>query len=84
MRANGTVLWRGRLAAAMHPRIQKFLSSFAEDAALVDIDCDVCEAHVLALAKEGFFRPRELKRVMRAYERARALARARIKRTGGV
>lgn len=64
----------------MHPVAQQSLSSFAEDAALVDIDIDVGEVHALALARAGLFRPRELRRVLRAYEHARTSVRRLLSR----
>jgi argininosuccinate lyase len=59
----------------MHPLARAYLSSFAEDAALVDIDIDVAEAHALALTRAGLFTRREAAKVLRAYERARRSAR---------
>ncbi len=73
-------LWRGRLAAEMHPAARRFLSSFAEDLALVDTDIDVGEAHVLELARGRLFSRRELARVLRAYEAARRDARRILSR----
>jgi argininosuccinate lyase len=64
-------LWRGPLAGNMHPLAQAFLSSFAEDLALVDIDIDVTEAHALALGKAGLFDKKGLALVLKACEDAR-------------
>jgi len=64
-------LWRGPLAGSMHPLAQAFLSSFAEDLALVDIDIDVTEAHALALARAGMFDKKGLASVLKACEDAR-------------
>src|SRR5260370_593904 len=59
-------LWRGRLSASMHPLAQHFLSSFAEDADLAQIDIDVAGAHALSLARGGLFTRGELRRLPRA------------------
>jgi len=64
----------------MHPLARDYLSSFAEDAGLVDIDIDVAEAHAVALARSGVFTKRELRRVLRAYERSRSRARREVGR----
>lgn len=64
-------LWRGPLAGSMHPLAQAFLSSFAEDLALVDIDIDVTEAHALALGKAGLFDKKGMVSVLKACEDAR-------------
>lgn len=75
-------LWRGPLAGSMHPLAQAFLSSFAEDLALVDIDIDVTEAHALALGRAGMFDRKALSRVLKACEDARKKVRPLISRGG--
>ena len=69
-------LTRGRLSGTMDRKVQAFMSSFAEDAALVDIDVDVGEAHAIGLARAGVIPRADLKRVLRAFEAARRRARA--------
>ncbi len=78
-----TALWRGRLASSMLPEARDFISSFSEDASLIDIDCDVTQAHALALGTAGIFKRHELVRVIRALERARGAARAALRRRAG-
>ncbi len=64
----------------MNPLARDYLSSFAEDAALVDVDIDVAEAHAIALHRAGFFSRAEAAKVLRAYGRARAQARRKVER----
>jgi argininosuccinate lyase len=66
----------------MHPAAQNFLSSFAEDAALADIDIDVGEAHALTLGRTGVIPRTDLARILKAYEGARKKAHAIIKDPG--
>jgi argininosuccinate lyase len=66
----------------MHPAAQSFLSSLAEDAALVDTDIDVGEAHALALARAGVISRADLGRLLRAYEGARRRARILLRHPG--
>jgi len=73
-------LWRGPLAGSLHPLARVYMSSFAEDRALVDIDIDVSEAHALALGKAGLFSGQDLKRVLSACERARKKVRPLLDR----
>src|SRR5690348_15152317 len=51
--------------------VRNYLSSFAEDRLLADIDIDVGEAHALTLARAGIFARAETRRVLAAFERTR-------------
>ena len=75
-------LWRGPLAGSMHPLAQTYLSSYAEDLALVDIDIDVTEAHALALSRAGLFDKKGLVLILKACEDARRKVRPLVARGG--
>ncbi len=64
-------IFRGRLSKQMDPKLSEFIGSIEEDMKIAEIDIDVIKAHSTMLNKVGIINDEDLKKILKALEKAR-------------